>query len=168
MNDETQKLFPWDEGLPIKPDVDLLLKQWPNPQIGDRFEYATIERLLHLEWKSARFRTVTRGWCAQLLKLHSVVIHVEAATAFYVASGQQIQDAIEPMIKFTGRKYHRHRVRVATVTPANDTQRTQLEHQGRLLNILERDTKKARMNLLPPTAAASLPQIAPPMMGKRK
>ena len=54
--------LPFSEGLPTRPDVDLLLKTWPEPKVGDRFAYEVIEQLLNLDRRDNRFRTVTTNW----------------------------------------------------------------------------------------------------------
>jgi hypothetical protein len=51
---------------------------------------------------------------------------------------------------------------LAHAKPENELQRTTLDHQGRLLHSISRETKKARMNVLPPTAATEQVRISPP------
>jgi hypothetical protein len=160
MSDE-QTLYPWNEGLPTKPDVDLLLKTWPSPKIGDRFEYDVIESLLGIAHTAPRFRTVTNQWRARLLE-QNLVCECETGTAFYIATADQISARTYGTLRGIGRKARKQRQKLSVSKPEDDAQRAVIEHQGRLLNVVERDAKKARMNLLPTTTVSAAPRIAPP------
>ena len=160
-DDEKQKLYPWDEGLPTKPDVDLLLKTWPDPKVGDRFEYEAVEALLRQPRSTPRFRTVTNRWRARLLE-RGLTVECETGKAFYIASAGQISAATHAVLKGIGRKSRRHRVKLSVAKPVDDAERGVIEHQARLMIGIERDAKKARMNLLPGTAAPQMPTLAPP------
>lgn len=160
MSDD-QKLYPWNEGLPTKPDVDLLLKTWPDPKVGDRFDYESVVALLHIEQADTRFRTITAQWRKRLLE-RGVVIECEAGRAFYVASIDEVLSRTYGTLRWVGRKLRKHRRKLSVQTPVSDAQRDRLEHDGRIVNALERETKKARMNPLPSTKAPEMPQIAPP------
>ena len=160
MSDD-QKLYPWNEGLPTKPDVDLLLKTWPDPKVGDRFEYESVESLLKQNRDSARFKTVTNKW-RDRLRENGFTVECEAGKAFYVATSGQVSAATYGVLRGVGRKARRHRIKLSIAKPVDDSERSVIEHQARLMNGIERDSKKARMNLLPSTAAPAMPQIAPP------
>jgi len=161
MSDNDQKLYPWNEGLPTKPDVDLLMKTWPAPKVGDRFEYETVEALLKQDRDAPRFKTVTNRW-RDRLKEAGFTVECEAGKAFYVASSSQVSAATYGVLRGIGRKARRHRVKLSIAKPANDDERSVIEHQARLMNGVERDAKKARMNLLPNTAVPDSVRIAPP------
>lgn len=161
MTDEKQKLYPWKDGLSTKPDVDLLLRTWPEPKIGDRFEYESIEALLHEAPDSTRFKTITKKWRDRLQE-HGLTVECEPGKAFYVATSDQISAATHGVLKGFGRKSRRHRIKLSTAKPTDETQRSVLEHQARLMIGIERESKKARMNLLPSSAAPEMPKIAPP------
>jgi len=161
MSDDTQKLYPWSEGLPTKPDVDLLLKTWPEPKVGDRFPYEAIEALLRQERDTARFKTITNKWRDRLREI-GFTIECEPGKAFYVATSGQVSAATYGVLRSVGRKARKHRIKLAIAKPVDDAERSVIEHQARLMGSVERDAKKARMNLLPPTAAPAMPQIAPP------
>lgn len=161
MSDDEQKLYPWQEGLPTKPDVDLLLKTWPEPKIGDRFEYETVETLLRHVRGSSRFKSITAQWRKRLHE-RGFVIECEAGAAFFVATAEQVSAATYGTLKFIGRKARRHRAKLSITKPVDDAQRGVIEHQARLMNAIEKDSKKARMNLLPTAINKPVPQIAPP------
>jgi hypothetical protein len=161
MSDDDQKHYPWDEGLPTKPDVDLLLKTWPDPKVGDRFEYEAIESLLRQSRTTARFKTVTNRWRARLLE-RGLTVECEPGKAFYVATTDQISAATYTVLKGISRKSRRHRRKLSVAKPVDDAQRSVIEHQARLMNNIERDSRKASMNLLPSTAAPVVPKIEPP------
>lgn len=160
MSDE-QKLFPWNEGLPTKPDVDLLLKAWPDPKIGDRFTYQEVESLLKIERTEPRFRTVTAQWRKRLHE-RGLVVECEIGVAFFVANAEQVSAATYGTLRFIGRKARRHRSKLAVTRPETSEQRATIEHHARLMNGIERDAKSARKNLLPSTITPAPPRIAPP------
>lgn len=160
-NDQEQKFFPWDGGLPTKPDVDRLLKTWPEPREGDRFDYETVERILGIARDAARFKTVTAQWRKRLLEAR-IVVECDPGKAFYVATCDQVSAGTYGALQFIGRKAKKHRQKLASTTPENDQQRATIEHQGRLMYAIEKDAKKSRMNLLPSTKSEERPQIGPP------
>lgn len=136
------KHLPFDEGLPTRPDVDLLLRTWPEPKVGDRYPYEAIEKLLNLSSKDNRFRTVTTNWRKRLHEQFSVVVESEAGEAFYVASADEISARTYGVLKFVGRKAHKHRRKLAVAKIENDQQRATVEHQARLMLAVEKDAKK--------------------------
>lgn len=166
MSDETQSkstYFPFAEGLPTRPDVDLLLKTWPHPKIGDRFPYEAIERLFNLSHRDNRFRTITNSWRHRAYEQFGVVIEVDAGEAFYVASAEEICKRTYSVLSFISAKARRHRKKLAAAKPIDEQQRLNVEHHARLALAIEKDTKKHRMNLLlPTTSATEQPKIGPP------
>lgn len=88
-----ESYLPFSEGLPTRPDVDLLLKTWPQPKVGDRFEYEAIEKLLNISRRDTRFRTVTTNWRKRAYEQFGAVIEAETGEAFFVASADQIFSA---------------------------------------------------------------------------
>lgn len=160
MNNE--ELLPFDEGLPTRPDVDLLLATWPAPKAGDRFPYESIEKLLSISRSSVRFRTITNVWRKRLTDLFGVVVYAETDIAFYCATAAQVIARTYPTLAGIGRKAKHHRRDLVTVKHETEEQRVVIEHQARLALALERDVKKQRMNLLPPTATPEAPRIQPP------
>lgn len=160
----TGKHLPFDEGLPTKPDVDLLMQTWPELKVGDQIAYSTIEKLIGNPQESRRFRTITNAWRRRWSE-RNVVIECMTNRAFYVASAAQITATTYDVLRGIGRKAHRQRRKLAAAKPENDLQRLTVEHQGRLMLAVERDAKKARMNALPNTAAPT-PISAPPSAAK--
>lgn len=150
------KHYPWNEGLPTGPDVDLLMKTWPEPKIGDRFEYDAIAKLIGVDSKSARFTTVTNVWRRRMIE-KSVVIECEAGEAFYVADIRQIAAKSYSVLHTIGRKAKKQRRKLASFRAANDGERSLIEHHARLLIGIERESKKSRMNLIPETKVQPIP-----------
>lgn len=85
--------------------------------------------------------------------------------AFYVADAGQITAATYDVLRGIGRKAHGHRRKLAAARPENEIQRITVEHQGRVMLVVEKDAKKHRMNVLPNTA---VPEqiVAPPKTAK--
>jgi hypothetical protein len=154
------KIFTFNDGMPTKPDVDLLLRTWPKPDVGDEFRYESIEKLLNISWRNSRFRSVTAAWRARLFEL-GIVVEAMAGQKFYVASTDQISAMTHGTLKFVGRKARKPRKRlvIAAGKVETDAQRAIVEHQARLMLGVENDAKKARMNLLPSTEIKAPPRI---------
>lgn len=53
-------------GVPVAPDVDLLIKALGSPSPGDDIDHEKIEEILGLKRAAHRYRTVTQRWMATL------------------------------------------------------------------------------------------------------
>lgn len=157
-----QHHYPWNEGMPTKPDVDTLLRAWPDPQVGDLFLYSEIEQVLGVSRASnaGRFKTITNAWRKRLLE-KGAVVECQNSESFYVASADQVASGTHGTLKSIGRKARKHRRKLCTVKTETNEQRNILAHQGRLLHEVERHSKKSRVNLLPSTAVRESPRITP-------
>jgi hypothetical protein len=158
MNESTH--LPWDEGLPTAPDVEELLKAFPELKVGDRVQYEEIEALLKIAPKSNRFKTVTSAWRKRLAQ-QKIIMESDPGFAFYVASSDQITAGTHGTLKFIGRKARRQRRKLAAATAQEGADLALIEHHGRLMNAVEKDTRKHRMNLLPGTAVPNQPRTLP-------
>lgn len=162
-SDATQKHLPWAEGLPTRPDVDALLKAFPpetlavGTQISDDAFRAVVG---HCD--GARFRTIYAAWQRRLARDYRVLLKRAKMTGFYVPSAAQTLAATHPTVEHAGRALGKQIRDLALVTPAAGAESDARDHHGRLLGVLRRETRKTRMNLLPPTAASAPPQIGPP------
>ena len=162
MSDEqtmTGKHLPFDEGMPTKPDVDLLMQTWSELKIGEQIPYAVIEKLIGTPHESRRFWTITRAWRTRWLE-RGIVIECQTNRAFYVADASQITAATYDVLRGIGRKARRHRRKLSVARPESDLQRMIIDHQGTVMLLVEKEAKKARMNTLPNTATTA--QIAAP------
>lgn len=163
VSDETQSdgYLSWRDGLPTKPDVDMLLKAFPELKEGDQIPYEEVSAILGVDKGSNRFRTVTNRWRDRLVE-SGVVVYCDTGRAFYVATADQVSGQTYSTLKFIGRKAKGHRRKLSATRPKDDVQRSIIEHQGRLMLAVEKDSKKARMNLLPSTKVAETPKTLPP------
>lgn len=164
--DKAPKHLYWQDGLSTRPDVDLLLSAYPDLKEGDQITYIEIEALVLAKPTSQRFWTVTSRWRRRLLE-RGIVVDCVAKEAFYVLNAAQIVAATHGTFTTIGRKAKRQRHRLSVARPVDELQRAMIEHQGRLLHEVERDTKKKRMNLLPSTATAEQARIEPPKSALR-
>lgn len=155
------KHYPWQDGLPTGPDVQLLMSRWPDLKVGDRIEYADVADVLKVDRGSGRWRSITSQWRKRLLEL-GLVVECETDTAFYVATADQISAATYSTLKMIGKKAQRHRRKLSVANPETEAQKNAIEHQGRLMLAIERDAKKSRKELPNVPAAANSPRIAPP------
>ncbi|MCP4342930.1 MAG: hypothetical protein GY799_29615 [Desulfobulbaceae bacterium] len=160
--ESNQKYYALNEGMPTKPDVDLLLKTWPDPQIGDKFEYLSVEDLIGVnrQSNSNRFRSITNSWRKRLLE-KGVVVECVANEYFYVASADQVSSATYGTLQSIGKKARKHRRKLSVIKTDTDEQRNIITHQGRLLHEVERQAKNSRTNILPDTANKEMPRAIP-------
>jgi len=156
-----QKVYPWGDGMPTGPDVAMLQKQYRDLQPGDRIEYEDVEILLGVDRRSARWASVTNAWRRREFE-NGIVIDCDPGEAFIVLTADQISAKTYGAIKHVGHTVRKQRKQLATIRPENDDRRKALVHQMTLLSHLERESKKARMNIIPSLPAAQTPQIAPP------
>lgn len=158
---EEQKVFPWKDGLPTGPDVSLLQKEFQELKPGDRVEYELVEILLGMKWRTPRFKTVTDAWRRREFE-KGIVIDCDPGKAFIVLTADQISAKTYGAMRHAGRTVRKQRGELATIRPENDERRKVLVHQMTLLSQIERETKKARMNILPGKPASQPAQIPPP------
>ena len=155
------RVYSWQTGMPTKPDVDALMKQWPDPKVGDFFSYEDVAGLIGSGWKTPRFKSVTYAWRSRWQE-QGVILECLVGEGFYVASADQISARTYDEISGIGRKARRHRKRLASVMVETEIQRTVIDHQGRLMMAIEEHAKKQRMNVLPSTASKPMPTALPP------
>ena len=167
MSESDQEYLGWRDGLPTAPDVEAICRQFPELKTGDEVSYQAIEELLRLTRGTGRWKSVTDAWRTRLRE-KGLVVECKASEAFYVATADQVSAATHSVLRGIGRKAKRHRQKIAVSRPEGDTQRAVLEHQARLMHGIERDAKKARMNLLPSTEGAQTPKITPPARLEKK
>lgn len=165
MTDEQAKSgqhMPWQDGLPTAPDVAVLQQHFNDLKAGDRIAYEDVETLLKLTRGSARWKSVTDAWRRREEEAGRV-IKCEAGAAFYVATGEQISSSSYGALEHIGRTARKQRRHLATIRTEDEGMRATQQHQSMLMLALERESKKARMNILPSVApATTAPSIAPP------
>jgi hypothetical protein len=166
-HDDDQQHLPWNEGLPTRPDVDLLIRTWPEPKIGDVFAYESIGKLLRVDPLSNRFRTVTNAWRDRLRKDMHLNVFTRDAHEFFVATPEETAARTWGVFQHVANvgRGHGKRLQAANVY-ASEATRPVLEHQMRLAGALVREAKKARMNALPSTEVKEPPKISPPKKPK--
>lgn len=158
---EKEKTYYWRDGMPTKPDVDALLKAWPEPDVGDLFDYETVAKIIGCDLGSVRFRTVTDAWRRRLYE-NGLVVECEPGKAFYVANADQITAGTYGALNSAARKLRKQRKKLVVAKIETDEQRSTAIHQGRLLAETERSLKKAKMNALPSTKSCEQQRIDPP------
>lgn len=157
------KVFDWRDGIPTGPDVEALLKAFPVEALQPGLRITDAEVRAHIGRSDGnRFRTVTSAWRKRLRKDHGVNLYRAENQGFYVPSTAEVLAQANPRMRHIGRTAKKHIREIAIVKPQNDIERNQVEHQGKLMDVLSRESRKARMNLLPATAANETPRISPP------
>jgi hypothetical protein len=166
----SENYLAFSDGLPTKPDVDLLLKKWPQPKVGDTFGYDEIAAELGIAPRSRRFWTVVRRWRERCRDELSAPIHVDSESQFFfVPNIDQSNARTYVVIRSVQRKARRQRSELRTFIgkqELNDMQRSMLEHNMTRMAIIEREAKKQKMNALPATAVQEPPKLSPPRQRK--
>lgn len=165
MNTE-QQYYPWNEGQPTKPDVDALMKAFPPESlaIGRRIADSEILAVLGTN-DAARYRTVYSAWIRRLQRDHGINLFREKEEGFFVPSAAEVCARTYPALQHIGRTAKKQMRNLGAAKPETDDERRVIDHQGRLLHQISRESKKARINVLPPSGIAPAPQITPPKAG---
>jgi hypothetical protein len=155
--EKTDKHYSFKEGMPTKPDVDLLLKTFPDIKAGDKFAYEAVGKLIGNDWNTSRFKSVTNSWRGRLSE-KGVILECMPGDCFYAATADQVSSQTYSVLESIGRKSRKHRKKLVSVKTETDSQRELIVHQGRLMHELERYAKKHRMNVLPNTSVQQIAQ----------
>jgi hypothetical protein len=157
MNDKT--FFPWNEGRPTKPEVDALLTRFPHDQMKPGW-YASDAELRAIIGPASvvRFHTVCVAWIRRLERDHGVIVYRQRLSGYFVPPPEDVYAKTHPTLLHIGRTARKQKRHVATAAPTTDHEKLVQAHQGQLLNGIERATRKARQNVLPPAATPALPR----------
>lgn len=153
-----KEFYGWKNGLPTKPDVDLLMKTYTDLSEGDRIPYEDIEKVIDVDraTRGDRFKTVTDSWRKRMLE-KGLVIECQKDVGFYVAAADDVISNTYGTFSFVIRKSKKQRRKLLTVRKHTEEQSAIIAHQGRLLYETESSAKKSRMNILPSTSHVGLP-----------
>ena len=162
MTDE-QKHYPWNEGSPTKPDVDALMKAFPveTLTVGRRITDEEVRAATGIG-TGIRYRTVYAAWVRRLQKDHAINLFRENTIGFFVPTADEVTARTHPALQHMGRTAKKQIRNLAAARVENDQQRVTVDHQGRLLNNIARETKKARMNVLAPSPIQEPVKLTPP------
>ena len=147
---DDQKHLPWNEGQSTKPDVDALMKAFPveSMTIGRRISDEEVRAAIGM-CEGNRYRTVYSAWIKRLNSDHQINLYREKTLGFYVPTFEQVAARTHPALQHIGRTAKKQVKHLSISKPDNDQHRQLRDHQGRLLHTVQREAKKARMNLLP-------------------
>lgn len=174
MIEKTSDYFPFNEGMPTGPDVELLVKAYPDLRPGDKIARDDVYALLGLDPTQSRgqsrMRSVMEAFKHRIKReKQHVILYDRDDACFHVATPADVIKRTGSVLDGIRRKARRQRNNFnAVAAQASDSERPVIEHQARLFHAIERDSRKAGMNLLPSTAAPATPQIAPPDRVKAK
>jgi hypothetical protein len=158
------KHYGFKDGMPTRPDVDALLKKWPDLQEGELLTYQQVQAVLREPEGSARYRVVTHAWRKRLREQFGIVLECMRGKGFFVAGAEQISAATYDVIDGIGRKAKRHRAKLMTIRPEDTLMAEKQSHQMRLMLAIEKDAKHHKMNVLPNTTPAEMPRMGPPKL----
>ena len=159
-----QTYHPWNDGLPTRPEVDALLKQWPPETIQPGWEVTDAQvREVVGECGAIRYRTIYAAWTRRLRRDHNVIVDRVKERGFRCLTPDEVYGKTHGTLRHAGRAIRNQLKDVSRTKPENELQKTTQEHQGRLLYAQHRELKKARTNALPFVKPAESPRIAPPV-----
>lgn len=158
------KHLPWAEGLPTRPDVDALIAAFPPTTLreGVRITDEQVVAVIGGKCDSTRYRTIYSAWVRRLESDHRVVLKREKSVGFFVPTVSEVLADTHPTLEHIGRAARKQIKKLAVIKPADGIEAETRDHHGRLLGTMRREAKKARMNILPPSAATPATQITPP------
>lgn len=159
-----QKTYSFAEGMPTKPDVDAILKKYPNMAPGWRIGREEMPAVVGQTYAAARWRSIFASLQSQLKREKGMVLMYDRSTKqYFIARASDAIAKTSGVLKSVGRKLGQHRKTLyATASTATETERPILEHQSRLTHVLEREAKKQNMNLIPTDPVGNQIQIQPP------
>jgi len=161
MSETEGKFYGYMEGKPTRPDVDLLIKSFPDLKVGDKIAYEHVAEIVGVQVEQTRFKTVTTAWRKRLLEEHRIVLECIKNSHYYVASANDVSADTYDVLTRIARKSKRHRAKLLAVKTDNQDQRSTIHHQAQLMHQLETDVKKQRKNILPDTSAKEIVRAAP-------
>lgn len=127
------QVYTWETGMPTKPDVDLLLKKWPDVKIGDEFLYTEIAESIGTTVRSSRFDSVVKVW-KKRIREKGIVIHTRKNISYFAASAAQVCSATYGVIERSTRAYRRQRMNLSAVAAETDEERSIKNHHGLLMH----------------------------------
>lgn len=163
-----EKHFSFMDGMPTKPDVDAILKKYPDMEPGWRINRDQLPAVVGQEYASSRWKSIFIALQSRLRREKSFVLMYDRSTRqYFIARAADAIGRTSDVFKSVGRKLGSHRKNlVATIGTATEAERPVVEHQSRLAHILEREVKKQNMNLIPQVKVVDSPvQIQPPKVG---
>jgi hypothetical protein len=161
MSDE-MKIYPFGKGVPTSPDVLRIRKAFPDLKIGDRILYEKIEEIIHVSWRSSRFKSVTTAWVKEIKKSKGLIIGREPGQAFYVKNNEEVKGEHSKFLRHNERLAANQYSRIATVIPENDAEKVEIQHIMLQILRIKQIANECRKNILPPTEKQRAVMIAPP------
>jgi hypothetical protein len=160
--------FPFNEGMPTGPDVEVIVKAFPELKPGDLVRCGEIYSLLKLSPESSRSQTRMRTVMAAFKRQFeretlNVILYDKDEKGYRVALPADVIKRSGPAFNSIKRKARKQRKNFNAVARiASEFERPVIEHQSRLFHAIEAHSRKAGRSLLPPTTAPLMPQISPP------
>jgi len=94
-------------GLPTKPEVDKLEKQFRNLKPGDKILYEQIEHVLGVEKSTYRFKTVVNAWRKRLRNEYNVELAAVMNEGYQVMNGSERVEFATKTTKYGVRRVRR-------------------------------------------------------------
>lgn len=166
MNDDDETshgtYLPWDDGLPTRPDVDALIKAFPPETLAPGTRISDEQFLEVVPAKGQRFKTVYAAWMRRLANDHRVLLKRAKKVGFFVPTAAEALADTHPTLEHIGRSARKQLRALTIIKPAEGAESLTRDHHSRLLGHIRHEARKARTNILPPTAASQMPTIPAP------
>lgn len=155
------RLYSIRDGLPTSPDVEVLIKEFPDLRPGDKIAYDDFARILGVQQQGRRFWAVATAW-RKRLHGQQVVIGCQENVCFYVKTADEIIADSPDVCDAIRRKAKTQRSNLMSIRGASDGQRAIIDHHARMMLAIEREGADKRRLQIPAPGVSLLPQRKPP------
>lgn len=151
-----QKIF--SGGIPVRPDVERL-KKAISIEPGELIEHSVIEKVLGLNRKMNRYRTIISSWRKTIEREYLLRLDGEAGVGYRVLNPEQAVSRSAKDIDYITNQTRKAAVRVEMIDTTELPEQSKSQHslirrQAHLLNDAARQARKEIAAPLPTEAAA--------------
>ena len=141
-------------GLPVGPEVDMIMKTIGPLERGQIIPYADIEAAIDRAWNTPRFVTVTTSWRKLQLKEHNLVVVAVPGESFKVLTESERIDHSRNCFRYGARKIKKSWVVGATTDrdALEPGDQARLDHHLRITSKIYESANEALKKPLPETA----------------
>jgi hypothetical protein len=150
-------------GVPFGPDVDALMKAFPDLKPGDKITHETIEKVIREKWRSNRYRGVVESWRKRLGSQQNLELLTLNSVGFRVMSvTERIADKKGGLNKI-GRatvRLHTRNGRIDTRDSSDEDKKAHNLNQ-RVLDSVVRNMQQSVKEIAEPSMPEPLPRLRP-------
>lgn len=142
------------DGIPTGPEVQMLMRAFPDLKAGDFIEYDKIGEVVTEQYGSSRFKTVLSAW-RRALQETGVVTDCVPSRGVRVLTDSEVIALAYSGVRSARRKVTRTARKLNVIRPTEERLQTELHHSRQMLAHVGRSMKDAEQKLL------SAPKVVP-------